>query len=523
MGRWPIALCVSLLAGLATGAQRPIVFTDASASSGLSQRLVGIMNHAAAAGDVDGDGSLDLYIGTFCDRPREAYKGADGPVPNILLLSRGGRFVDSGQKAVALKGRTSGSVLVDLDNDGDPDLYTTNNSVRGIFLPNMLFENTGGRFRNVSEGNAACIQMGGRSVGVFDWDGDGLLDLLVLEDAPGHSRLFRNTGGLRFEEATARCRLPERLRGLGLVTPDFNGDGRADLLVSPNNRLLLSQPDGTFREAAATRAVLGYRPPEGEPCGVAFGDLDRDGDFDVFIADHTKRPGARQHLFLNEGLRDGVPRFREVSAQAGFDHVFPNRSPEGLLVKSAHVEIADFDNDGWPDLFVAATFDDRGRNMPFIARNLGPGPDGVVRFAKPPVAKVNAYFPSGPVADYDRDGRLDVVLPSWFPEIPSQLFLNRSPARHWLDVRVQGTTANRDGIGSAVRIYAAGKLGEPSALLGYQEITTGQGFCTGQEPVAHFGLADADRVDVAITLPFGKGTIARKGVQAGQRILIAEK
>ena len=154
---------------------------------------------------------------------------------------------------------------------------------------------------------------------------------------------------------------------------------------------------------------------------------------------------------------------------------------------------------------------------------MGRGPDGLVRFAKPPVAKVNAYFPSGPVADYDRDGRLDVVLPSWFPEIPSQLFLNRSPAHHWLDVRVQGRTVNRDGIGSTVRVYAAGKLGDPAALLGHQEITTGQGFCTGQEPVAHFGLGDADRCDVAVALPFGKGTIVRKGVQADQRILIAEK
>jgi len=364
------------------------------------------MNHATACGDVDGDGMLDLFIGTFCDRPAAAYKGAGGPVPSILLLNRGGKFVDSGQAALSWKGRGSGAVLADLDNDGDPDLYVTNNSVRGIFMPNKLFENVGGKFRDVSAGNGACVQMGGRSVGVLDFDGDGLLDLLVCEDVPGHTRVFRNCGGLRFEDATQRAGLPEKLPGLGVATGDLNGDGWPDIFITPANRLFLSRGNGTYREATELHNVLYYKPLDGDPCGAALADVDRDGRLDLAIADHTKRPGAEQHLFLNRGVRSGVPRLQEISKQAGLDYRFPTKNAEGVIIKSAHVELADFDNDGWPDLFVAATWNDGGRTVPFVARNLGRAADGMVRFQAPPAQSVNAYFPAGPVGDYDRDGRL---------------------------------------------------------------------------------------------------------------------
>jgi hypothetical protein len=418
--------------------------------------------------------------------------------------------------------RTSGAVFADLDNDGDPDLYATNNSVRAIFMPNKLFENKGGVFRDVSAGNAACVQMGGRSVGVLDYNGDGLLDLLVCDDVPGRTRLFRNCGALRFEDGTSRAGLPHDVPGLGVVTADFNEDGWPDIFVTPANRLFVSRGDGTYREATEVRGTLYYKLPDGDPCGVTVGDVDRDGRLDLAIADHTKKPGARQHLFLNRGVRAGAPRFEEVSKQAGLDYTFPNKNAEGLLIKSAHLEIADFDNDGWPDLMVAATWNDRGRSMPFVARNLGRGQDGHVRLEPPPVDQVNAYFPAGPVGDYDRDGRLDVVLPSWFPEIPSKLFLNRSEGNHWLEVTVRGSSINRSGVGCRVRVYPAGKLGIESELFGFSEIINSQGFCTGTVPVAHFGLGTATKCDLQVQFPFGRRTILRKDVAVDRRIEIVE-
>ena len=480
------------------------------------------MAHAAACGDVDGDGDLDLYIGNFCDRPPERYRPAPGPVPNLLLINEGGRFRDSGQQAVVFKARTSGAVFADLDNDGDLDLFVTNNSKRrGLRVANKLFENVAGRFRDVSEGNAACIIMGGRSIGVLDFDGDGLLDLLVAEDkwTEHHTRLFRNRGKLQFEDVTAQAGLPADLPGLGVITPDLNLDGWPDIFVSQANRLFLSRGDGTYREGGSR--AFQYEPinREASPCGVACGDLDRDGDLDVLIVDHSQP--ARQHLFLNEGLRDAIPRFREVRREAGLAYEFPSWTPERLHLKHAHVEIADLDNDGWPDVAVAATWLDGTTRRPFVCRNLGLR-GAQVRFEVPPVSRGNAYSACGPVADYDRDGRLDVFLAGSHPQMPSRLFLNRTPPRHWLDVQLVGRSINRMGIGAKVRVYQAGKLGEPKALLGYGEIDTGFGYCTDQEAVAHFGLGEVSRCDLELILPFGKGTIRRRGVAADRRIVLVE-
>lgn len=524
-----IAAVILLLQSTST-AEQVLSFVDAAASSGLSGPLKGIMAHAAACGDIDGDGDLDLYIGNFCDRPPERYLGRSGPVPNMLLINEGDRFRESGQQTVVMKARTSGAVMVDLDNDGDLDLYVSNNSKKkGLRLKNKLFENIDGRFRDVSKGNAVCTVMGGRSVGVLDFDGDGLLDLLVAEDkwTGSRTRLFRNLGKLRFDDVSNRVGLPNNLPGLGVITPDLNQDGWPDIFVSQANRLFLSNGDGTYRQAGSD--AFQYEPVNNEdsPCGVAFGDINRDGQMDIVIVDHGQP--ARQHLFMNFGLYDGAPQFREVSEEARLGYKFPSWTPEGLHLKHAHVEIADFDNDGWPDILIAATYRRNGRNQPFICRNLGGSiasdrlsGKGTIRFQVPPIQHANAYFPAGPVGDFDRDGRMDVFMASWFPEIPSKLLLNRSPVKHWLRVKVVGRTINRMGIGAKVKVYSAGKLGRAGALLGYQEIGTGFGFCSGQEAVAHFGLGDIEACDVEVVLPYGKGTIRKTTVRADQTLIVEE-
>jgi hypothetical protein len=289
--------------------------------------------------------------------------------------------------------------------------------------------------------------------------------------------------------------------------------------VSGSNRLFLSRGDGTYREGGS--AAFQYRPINNEatPCGVAAGDLDLDGDLDIVVVDHSQP--ARQHLFLNEGLRDGVPAFRDATRQAGLAYEFPSWTPEQLHLKHAHVEIADLDNDGWPDVAVAATWLDGGESRPFVCRNFGRR-EGHVRFAVPPVERGNAYFAAGPVGDFDRDGRLDLFFAGSRSEMPSRLFLNRAPASHWLEIAVVGKSVNRMGIGSKVRVYRAGGLGRAEALVGCQEIGTGYGYCTGQEAVAHFGLGSLATCDVEVTLPFGKGAIHKAGVAADRRIVVAE-
>ncbi|MFQ6034514.1 MAG: CRTAC1 family protein [Sedimentisphaerales bacterium] len=488
------------------------------------------MAHAAAWGDIDNDGDIDLYVGSFCDRPAQRYKGRASPVPNILLINENGSFRQSPQQTIALKARTSGAAFVDLDNDGDLDLYVSNNSKsRGLRVANKLFENINGYFRDVSEDSAACVIMGGRSVGVLDFDGDGLLDLLVAEDkwTGRRTRLFKNLGKMKFEDYSVKAGLPENLPGLGVITPDLNEDGWPDIFVSQANRLFLSRQNGTYHEAGSD--FFQYEPinREATPCGVAFGDVNRDSKMDIVIVDHSQP--ACQHLFINLGLCDGVPQFRQITKDVGLYYKFPSWTSDGFHLKHAHVEIADFDNDGWPDILVAATYRMNGQSWPFICRNVSSSAGAVrdstaskVRFQIPPVEKADTYFPSGPTMDFNRDGKLDVFLASWYPEISSRLFLNNSPSNHWLRIKVVGKTINKMGIGAKVKVYSAGKLGQGEALLGYQEIAIGIGFCSEQEAIAHFGLGSAAVCDLEVILPYGKGNIRRKNVRANQLLIVNE-
>ncbi|HZT82272.1 MAG TPA: VCBS repeat-containing protein, partial [Gemmataceae bacterium] len=182
----------------------PFAFTDAGEAAGLFPAAANIWGHGAAWGDVDGDGWIDLYVATF---------HMPGSKPNRFFRNKKGKFELDTQKPLAVSTRGTGVLFADLDNDGDLDLYLGN-------MPNpkdhhagcKLFRNDGkGNFTDVSEGCGACPPgFGGRSATVLDYDGDGLLDLLVGEDPfPGYngsktkrSRLFRNKGNLQFEDVT---------------------------------------------------------------------------------------------------------------------------------------------------------------------------------------------------------------------------------------------------------------------------------------------------------------------------------
>jgi hypothetical protein len=99
---------------------------------------------------------------------------------------------------------------------------------------------------------------------------------------------------------------------------------------------------------------------------------------------------------------------------------------------------------------------------------------------------------------------------------------NTSSKQAWLDIRVAGKSGNRMGIGSRVAVYQAGQLGKSEALLGYQEISIGYGYASGQQAIAHFGLGAAAAVDLRVTLPGGKATIEKKRIQADQVLVINE-
>lgn len=525
----------------------PFRFTDASAAAGLEQPLHGAFVHGIAWGDFDDDGRLDLFVGTFADRsPRFGQKQV--PPNRLFRQVAGGKFELFPCPVVEAAMRCSGAVFVDLNNTGRLDLFVTSNTLTNVpedlprrapkVMGSKLYRNDGkGQFVDLSQQCGACPPdlVRCRDIGVFDYDGDGLLDLLILQDKgtrpddklPG-VRLFRNLGNYRFEEVTRKVGLPDDLWGAGVAVADLNGDGRPDFYLCGCNRLYLSQADKTYKEAVTLRPL--FNPPEKDldwVTGASFGDLNRDGNLDLITGRHHYHGPSRVHVFLNEGLKAGVPQFREITRDLGIP-ALPQKAP--------HPEIQDFDNDGLPDLYWSAFFAEGTQRSPFLCKGLGVR-DGLPRFAIPEVptfdlerVKTNEppakgvgmiYYVNGPAVDYDGDGKLDFFCGIW-PTEPSRLFRNETQGGNWLQVRVKGKKMNRMGLGAQVRLYAAGKVGEPDALLGYQQITVNGGYSSGRPALVHFGLGKPDTCDLEVTLPSRSEPVILRKVK-GNRLLTVEE
>jgi hypothetical protein len=551
-------ILASLVATVAS-AQTQFTFRDAGDEAGLFPHVAKIAGHSVAWGDIDGDGWPDLYVATFGGHPYDSK-------PNQLFRNVRGKFQLDDQPQLRIFGRASGCVFADFDNDGDLDLYLSNHAMDGkaygqphYGAPNALFRNDGsGKFTDISAASGTCPPaFTARSATVLDYDGDGLLDLLVgecfVQGGEGRSKLFRNRGDLKFDDVSRAVGLPERIVGLGVAAADVNGDGWPDIFFAGRdalklgkdrgNRLLVNDRQGHFREVPATHADFAWEYKDtldDTACGIAFGDVNRDGLPDLVIGQHFDRPwftgGVPVRLYLHRGISDGWPKYEEVTASAG---LIP------LPMKGPHVEIQDFDNDGWPDVYVGIIKFAGSNPYPVIFKNQGvAGP--VPQFREDALAvndfptaedrqsgDVGAFFTRmekegkivymapGPSADFNRDGRLDLFLANWWVNSRSLLLQNETPSGHWLDVAMTaGKGVNRLGIGTVVRLYAAGQLGQPAGLIGTREISAGYGYASGQEAIAHFGLGKLDECDVALILPHGKGRLERRGVKADQRLIV---
>jgi len=548
-----LGVAAGVLLGAEAVAQTPFVFRDVAPETGLLKLVEGVQAHAAGWGDIDGDGQLDLYVGTFARTDGKA---------NLLARYVGGKFVLDGQEQLRVRGRCNSGLLADFDNDGDLDLYVASmpTTKDPSVSASVLFRNDGkGRFSNVSAGNAPCGDFGARSAAVLDFDGDGLLDLLVGEDPFGvysktkSSRLFRNLGGFKFADVSRDVGLPADVPGLGVAVGDLTGDGWPDFVLSARfggNRVFVNDGRGKFNEAIGCREVLDWsvtaKPSANDDssAGVCLGDVNRDGRLDVVIGQHYKRPWLQPvslRLYLNGGLRDGQPTFDDVTETCGL-------TP--LPMKAPHVEIQDFDNDGWPDIYTSVLkYSEQDKQPhPLIYRQVGQK-DGVPQFRESvmsvndfPTATDRAetktgafwdkvaregkvmYFAPGPTADFDQDGRLDIFMGNWWVEAPSVLLKNETPSGRWLQFRSTGFDGdNRMGIGTVFRVYRTGKLGDASALLAHSEIATGYGYVSNQPAIAHVGVGLEERVDVEVMRPHGKGRLELKSIETAARLSVPKK
>jgi hypothetical protein len=448
--------------------------------------------HAAAWGDVDNDGWPDLVVGTFAgaDEATFAVRGATGPAPDRLLFASGGHF-ELASDFLDEPARTSGAAFADLDHDSDLDLVLSRYPRERAPGMSLLLENQDGHLSD--SGSLSLPEVAGRSIGVFDFDQDGLLDLLMLSDprGEGDSRLLRNRGHLEFEDVTASS-FVEGVLGLGIGVADLNQDFLPDLFVGGSNRLFVGNGSG-FDEVPSDEFVWQSYGPEDDVAGVAIGDLNRDGWPDLVVGHHfnstlDQGQSVPIRVYVHEGL-DGSrqPTFRDVTDLTGLP---------GLPTKAPHVEIADMNNDGWPDVVTSASAGD----YPAVFYHEGLE-GGIPRFASPDGLGTAQYWVTAPTVDVDRDGRLDIFLAEWDPAIPSRLLLNKGSAGNWLSVEFTG--AGR-GIGNKVSVFQPGSDFELEGLIGTTELAATVGYTAGTAGIAHFGLGDLETIDVLIETPTGE-------------------
>ncbi|MEX1124793.1 MAG: CRTAC1 family protein, partial [Acidimicrobiia bacterium] len=318
---------------------------------------------------------------------------------------------------------------------------------------------------------------------VADYDGDGLLDVYVSEDNSGETGgiLLHNEGSLQFEDVTDGSGL-EGVFALSATSGDLNGDRLPDLAAS--TAVFVNQGGLLFTEVTPDDYAAIPIGEEDDAAGVALGDLNRDGLTDIVVGQHYRAAvefdsEVPVRVFLNTG--GDQPGFEDVTASAGLTPL-PTLAP--------HVQVADLDNDSWPDIVTSASAGD-GTSLA-VYRNLG-GTD--LSFVVSSGLGSDQYWVGAPIVDIDRDGRLDVFAVEWEPSLPSIMFRNAGESGHWVEVSVGGPGR---GIGSLVTISTP-----DGTVIGQQEINVGGGYSSGRLPVAHFGLGAETMVDITITLPDG--------------------
>ena len=528
--RWAKAISVAVLLTGAAAKAGDIRFENVTAAVGLEPMLKDWrLAHSASWGDLNNDGWPELYIGAFASVPR----WTDGPIPNMLFFNHGGKsFTLSPEKDLQfdrLHARPSQVLMADLDQDGDLDMVIACHASTTNEFQTTLWENKGdGAFRNATPKTGYWPNpMGYRNLAAVDLNGDGLLDVAACDNnysnwrsGKGSLMILLNKGGFTFEDGRERYGLPpDHTTGFGLAVGDVNDDGRPDFFVADCNRFFVSGPDGRYREIQHGA----FLPPDGRDreshtCGAVFGDVNGDGLLDLATTEHGGY--AQVRLYLNQGITNGLPSFRMVTREAGIEGAFPVKGITGLAVKSANLAIVDMDNDGRKDIWVDVVWKaTNGVVQPLVYRNLGNDAGGVPRFTPAPLDRIVGYYATAPVADFDRDGRMDVFLAGWFKwdETPTTLFRNVTEGGHWLEVRVRGGGKfNTMGIGAVVKAYQAGRAGDVKALIQRHDIAVGTGYSSGEEALAHLGLGTNAAVDVEIL--WGEETRVMRG-QATDRLM----
>jgi hypothetical protein len=520
-----------------------------------------------AVGDIDNDGLPDIFF-------------AGNMVSSRLYLNKGHlRFEDITRPARVSTSRwATGATMVDINNDGYLDIYV---SVSGPEWSkpeqraNLLFVNNGDRTFTEAAAQYGIADSGFTTHSVFlDYNGDGCLDLFVLNNSPkdfsragvashqagirgdtpdSYNQLYRNNCHGKFTNVSREAGiLRDAGYGLGVAVDDLNGDGWPDIYVSndatPNDVLYVNNGNGTFTNQRSRwlkhASVAGM--------GVDIADFNNDGWPDILQVDMNphdlsgrKRMSGQQTyddllesrmrgladdysvntLQLSIGVtQQGNVLFSDIARLAGVESTDWSWSPL----------FADFDNDGYKDIFIGngypkavndfdyqtamfalrrsrdsiasrrARLDMLNKLRPYDVSNYVFRNAGDLTFTdmtkawgmnRPSFSYGAAY------ADLDNDGRLDLVVNNI--DAPAFIYENVGPkddSHHYLEIRLQGESPNKRGIGAKLILTAAG--GRQKQRIYY---SPSRGYMSTMDDGAHFGLGRARRVDsLEVVWPDGR-------------------
>jgi hypothetical protein len=437
-------------------------------------------SRGAAWGDYNNDGFIDLFV------PQVGLDGSSAANNLLYRNNTNATFTKVSAGPIAtLVSAGFGAVWGDYDNDGKLDLVLVNEQ-----QDNYLFRNIGaGSFVTVPDAVFVPDKVSSRGVSWVDYDSDGYLDLFrpVLNFQP--RRLERNNRDGTFVSITDGDFLNLTGSFLGVAWGDYNNDGRPDLFL-PNNGEEDSLPNYLFRndkDGVFTRVGEGVLDGNFNGTAAAWGDYDNDGDLDLFVSCHFHPPeiASRPNLLFRN---DGNDTFTSVSS-------LPANDPEYNGGISTACTWGDYDNDGWLDLFVA----NRLNQNDYLYHNNGDGT--FTKVLDSVVVKDGANSFAAAWGDYDNDGFLDLFVGTG--GTPNLLYHNSGNTNHWLKFRLIGTRSNRSAIGAKVRLHATvnGKT-----FWQMREVSGGDGIRGQNSLDVHFGLGNATNADL-VRIEWPSGTV----------------
>ncbi len=488
------------------------------------------MGAGVALFDYDRDGDLDVYLAQgHMLGPGKTLDDASLPPPDGPLIDRlyrndleigadGSRrlhFTDvTEETGIVADGYGMGVAVGDYDDNGWPDLYVTNWG-----SPNQLWRNNGDlTFADVTAAAGVGETRWSIAAAFLDFDRDGRLDLFVanyldatyavhrkcnndlgLRDYCGPASyrpvpdvLYRNRGDGTFEPAgSALDADTEPGSGMGVTTGDFDGNGWLDLYVANDelpNHLFMNAGDGTFREAAVpSGAAVNALGTAEAGMGVDAGDIDGDGDEDLFVAHLGEETNT---LYANVG--GGIFEDRTAESRLG---------PPSWASTGFGAGYLDYDNDGRLDLFVANGSVQAQRDLLLagdphplhqknqLYRNLGDGGFVETSGSAGPAFQLAAVSRGAGFGDLDNDGDVDIVVSNNAGR-PHLLIIQVGQSRGWLGLVVlTGESPGRDALGAWVEAVLA-----DGTSLGRRVRTEGS-YASARDPRVIFGLGDSAEVE----------------------------